>query len=198
MSFISFENGSLDVGRVCETLYFEGGYHSIPDGCKDWGSSEEADVRFPGDTMGKITVYYEDGEAESYPLVLGYTMWYKNMWERDCAPFKNGGADARAVSYLKDALYLYGAYECAEKCYFAVKPKNGKITRITLEKAENKAGGPVFTGVHTSLPDGCDAEFFDTHTVAPGDLPEHVRNSLDALCRILYTYEEDFIDVPEY
>lgn len=198
MSFIPFENGSLYVKEICGTLYFEGGYHSIPDGCKDWGSSEEADARFPGDTMGKITVYYEDGEAESYPLVLGYTMWYKNMWERDCAPFKNGCADARAVSYLKDSLYLHGAYECAEKCYFAVKPENKKIIRITLEKAEDKNGEPVFTGVHTSLPDGCGAEFFSTRTVAPGDVPEHVMKSLDALCHILYTYEDDFKNVPEY
>ncbi|MBP5208652.1 MAG: hypothetical protein J6330_09400 [Clostridia bacterium] len=198
MSFIPFVNGTLDIGETCGTLYFEGGYHSIPDGCKDWGSSEESDARFPGDTLGRITVFYEDGDRDVYPLVQGYTMWYKNMWERDCAPFKNGGADARAVSYLKDALYLYGAYECREKCYFAVKPKNKKVVRITLEKAENKAGEPVFTGVHTSLPDGCGAEFFNMHTVAPGDVPEHVRNSLDALCRILYTYEEDFIDVPEY
>ncbi len=198
MSFISFENGSLDVGKICAALYFEGGYHSIPDGCKDWGSSEEADVRFPGDTMGKITVFYEDGEKEAYPLVLGYTMWYKNMWERDCAPFKNGGADAGAVSYLKDALYLYGAYEGSEKCYFAIKPKNKKITRITLEKAENKNGEPVFTGVYTSVPDGCDEGFFRSRTVLPDGVPERVKKSLDGLCRLLYTYEEDFENVPEY
>ncbi len=198
MSFIPFENGSLTVGKACGTLYFEGGYHSIPDGCKDWGSSEEADARFPGDTLGRITVFYEDGGEDVYPLVLGYTMWYKNMWERDCAPFKNGAPDPRANEYLKGALYLYGAYECREKCYFAVKPKNKKVTHITLEKAENKNGEPVFTGVHTSLPDGCDAEFFVTRLVAPGDVPEHVRNSLDALGRILYTFEDDFENVPEY
>ena len=56
MSFIPFVNSTLDIGETYGTLYFEGGYHSIPDGCKDWGSSEEADVRFPGDTMGYITV----------------------------------------------------------------------------------------------------------------------------------------------
>lgn len=198
MSFKSFKNGVLDLSDVCDTLYFEGGYHSKPDGCPDWGSSEEQDARFPGDTMGKITVFYEDGEAESYPLVLGYTMWYKNMWERDCAPFKNGGADARAVSYLKDSLYLYGAYEGKEKCYFAVRPKNKKVSKITLEKAEDKNGEPVFTGVYTSLPDGCDAGFFIARTVAPGGVPERVHKSLDALCHILYTYGDDFENVPEY
>ena len=198
MSFIPFENGSLTVGKACGTLYFEGGYHSIPDGCKDWGSSEEADARFPGDTLGRITVFYEDGGEDVYPLVLGYTMWYKNMWERDCAPFKNSAPDPRANEYLKGALYLYGAYEGAEKCYFATAPKDKRITRITLEKAEGKNGEPVFAGVHTSLPDGCDAEFFRDHTVDAGEVPVNVRESLDGLCRILYTYEEDFENVPEY
>ena len=198
MSFIPFENGSLTVGKACGTLYFEGGYHSIPDGCKDWGSSEEADARFPGDTLGRITVFYEDGGEDVYPLVLGYTMWYKNMWERDCAPFKNSAPDPRANEYLKVALYLYGAYEGAEKCYFAAVPKDKMVTRITLEKAEGKNGEPVFTGVHTSLPDDRGAEFFRTHTVTPGGVPGHVKDSIDGLCRVLYTYEEDFENVPEY
>ena len=198
MSFIPFENGSLEVGAVCADLYFEGGYHSIPDGCVDWGSSEESNARFPGDTLGKITVFCENGDAKVYPLVLGYTMWYKNMWERDCAPFKNGQPDPRANEYLKDALYLYGAYECAGKCYFAIKPGNSAVTRITLEKADGKNGEPVFTGVYTSLPDGCDAEFFRSRTVAAGEVPGHVKDSIDRLCRILYTFEEDFDGVPEY
>ena len=199
MGFFKFENGTAHVGEeTFDELYFEGGYGSIPDGCKDWGSSEEEEIRFFGDRMGDIEIVYSDNEREIYPLVLGYTIWYKNMWERDCAPFKGKNANEKLVSALKDALYLYGAFEGSEKCVLKITPKQKPISDIFLRKAENKSGEPVFSGFYTNLPDGCGEEFFKSRSVMPGAVPEHVAKSLDTICRALFTYEEDFKGVPEY
>lgn len=111
MSYYALENGTAVIGEVCSVLCFECGYPEKPDGCPDRGSSGEARVRSPGDAPGSISVIYADGVGESYPLVIGYTVRYKSMWERDCAPFNGKRPFADGGKLIINGKEVNGASE---------------------------------------------------------------------------------------
>ena len=57
-------------------LYYVGGYHSIPNGCDAWGTSDRRRNRFIGDRMESFFIEYTNGVTDEIPIILGYTLWF--------------------------------------------------------------------------------------------------------------------------
>ena len=177
---------------------FKGGYHSIPDGCTPWGISENRYNRFIGDRMGSLRLIYEDGTTDEIPLIFGYTLWFKSVWQEGCMPFQTEDADPALVSCLRAALYLKGAYEGEDFCLLRVSARRGKAL-LSAEIVANpeKEGIPVFLQF-TERGDGADP-FFLNHTVDPADpYPPAVRKNIDRINEALLTREEDAAKAPVF
>lgn len=179
-------------------LYFTGGYHSIPNGCTPWGISKDYYNRFIGDPMGRLRITYEDGSVDQVPLIFGYTLWFRNIWEEDCAPFKSKDAVPRMAGILRDTLYLKGAFEGEAACTLCVQAKKGTAVRaVTVEKNPDKEGEPIFTGFATAS--GRPDSFFAAHTVLRDDFyPRAVQAKLDEMNAALLTFEEDYANAPAF
>lgn len=196
MDFFSLPfKGKLMAG---DCLYFTGGYHSIPNGCTPWGISKDYYNRFIGDKMGWLCIAYEDGSVDRVPLILGYTLWFRNIWEEDCAPFKSQEAEPHMTALLQDTLYLKGAFEGEKACILCVQAKKGvAVCAVTVEKNPEKEGTPVFTGVAAAS--GQMDAFFQNHTVLQGDFyPQTVQAKLDEMNAALLTFEEDYANAPVF
>ena len=179
-------------------LYFTGGYHSVPNGCTPWGISKDYYNRFISDPMGYLCISYEDGSVDRVPLIFGYTLWFRNIWEENCAPFKSQEAVPHMTALLQDALYLKGAFEGEEACTLCVQAKKGTaVCAVTVEKNPEKEGAPVFTGVATAS--GQADAFFQNHTVLRDDFyPQTVQAKLDEINAALLTFEEDYANAPVF
>ncbi len=193
-------------GKSFETLYFAGGYHSIPDGCTVWGTSVNRTNRFIGDNMGNIVLHYSDGDIQRIPLIFGYTLWYKSIWREACVPFKSDFAEPEYTEALKISLQLWGAFEGAEECCLAVKPKKKPLEQVSIEGNPEKDGMPLFSGFSPEYTDIINIEddktaipFFASHTVdASVPFPEKISALLDKINRRMLTFEEDYANLLEY
>ena len=150
MKIFKIENISqpLSINALASRLYFTGGYHSDPVGCRMWGSSKDHENRFIGDDMGSIKLTYADGDVDEIPLIMGITLWFHGeVWAEKCAPFKSESEaenDPELISALKQALQLYGAFEDAEKYILCVEPQRKAISSVSFSGNEKKGGHPVF------------------------------------------------------
>ena len=168
MNFILNGNTCETGGSTFGTLYFRGGYHSLPDGCTVWGTSVDRTNRFIGDLMGNIVLEYTDGSTEKVPLVFGYTLWFRTIWREECAPFRSEYAEKEYANALRETLCLCGAYEGAEECCLAVMTAEKPLRRIVIEGNTAKDGFPIFTEVGTE-PFCGDSGFYGSHTVNSAD-----------------------------
>lgn len=198
MNFILNGNTCETGGSTFGTLYFRGGYHSLPDGCTVWGTSVDRTNRFIGDLMGNIVLEYTDGSTEKVPLVFGYTLWFRTIWREECAPFRSEYAEKEYADALRETLCLCGAYEGTEECCLAVMTAGKPLRRIVIEGNTAKNGFPVFTEVGTE-PFCGDSGFYGSHTVNSADpFPERTEKLLHFINRRLLTYEDDYKNPPEY
>ena len=185
-------------------VYVVGGYHSIDTGVPAWGSSNYADIRLIGDTMGTLDIEYTDGTVDSVPLIFGYTMWFYNNWKEKAAPFSNSSPDKQLKDVLTRSLMLKGAFEGNENCVFRIALRDKAIKKINVNDNAEKNGEPVFKNAflvndtNTTLSNkglsfNASNKFFDTHTISSADpFPATIRNDLETLRHALYTYEEDY------
>lgn len=209
-------------------LYAVGGYHSTDTGCPAWGTSDPSDIRFIGDHLGDLVITYADGSADTVPLILGYTLWLHSTWMEIPAPFFGEGKDEALAARLFATLQLYGAWDRRETWVLRVALREDAVTAVevasnpdknparpvlsvytvpwgTVEDQPLKKGEPVFTEAYVTdaetLPFlGEDAPaFFTEHTVHPAALPlQAVKENLDAVCRALHTFDEDFEEAPAF
>lgn len=188
-------------------MFLSGGYHSNPDGCPAWGSSEHRTARFIGDHMGDLVITYSDGALQRVPLVFGYTLWFKNVWwePMPCAPFKTG--DHALAADLRSALYLQGAYEGAAVCYLRIQLLDKNIAAVAIACAPDKEGAPEFNGFYlcpaTPTEAPFNSDFFNEHTVhgytvdthGP-HIPQHVAEALERINSALLTSEDGLLALP--
>lgn len=168
-------------------LTVSGGYHSIPNGCPAWGSSIPRRVRFIGDTMGHLALSYADGTVQRIPLVFGYTLWFKSVWQEPvCAPFKTDGGEALSDA-LKCALFLQGAYEGNETCCLRIQLMDKPLCGVAVEAAEDKEGEPIFDCFTLSDDEAAKDSFFADHTVSGEEIPETVMRAIDQINLALLT-----------
>lgn len=192
-------------------LYFIGGYHSIPTGCDAWGTSDRRRNRFIGDRMGSFLIEYTNGVTDEIPIILGYNLWFKEIWRENCAPFKSEEAVSEMTETLKKALCLLDAFEGLDKTVLRVLTKPLSIKNVTLIPNSEKEGCPVFDGFYLTCGDdktiltggsrdvNAADSFFDSHTVSCADAyPIHIINALKKINDALLTYEDDYRNAPDY
>lgn len=109
MIFQFTENVCHVYGKSFETLYFAGGYHSIPDGCTVWGTSVDRTNRFIGDNMGNIVLCYSDGEIQKIPLIFGYTAMVQNDMERGVRSVQIGFCRVRIYGGSENLITALGS-----------------------------------------------------------------------------------------
>lgn len=216
---IPFHNKAALQGKY---LFLVGGYHSSGKGCPDWGTSDPSDIRFIGDHLGDLTVTYASGARDTVPLVLGYTLWLRSVWEEEPAPFFGEGRREEIAAHLYDALCLYGAWEGKEKWVLRVELQKEAVVSVEITGRKNtdgvsavlwggdksapiKQGEPVFTEGYVTDSEALpfmeeDApDFFAHHTVNPRALPvEEIQAHLRAVCHALHTFDEDFQKAPAF
>lgn len=195
---------------IFQYIYAVGGYHSVDNGAPAWGTASESDSRFFGDRMGDLVITYNDNTTDKIPLVFGYTMWWYNNWQETSAPFKGEGADTTMVKVLKDSLHLYGGFEGEDTCVFKVKVKDKPIKGIKIEDNPDENGNPIFKGVFlvngnpgniksNAISFDTGKAFFDSHTIdSSNPYPDSVKGWLETINRAFNTYEEDYLNAPEF
>lgn len=191
-------------------LYAAGGFHSMDNGCPDWGTSNPKDIRFIGDTMGWIVIQYEDGVTDKVPLIFGYTLWFHSIWEEHPAPFFDRDGNTDMGELLKKTLCVQGAYECEAIGVLKIALQNKPVQSIYVEANEKKSGIPVYYGGYLTDGEYTGAFIGGKIEVQPGDVfytdhtvqaekpyPENYQKALGQMCHALHTFESDFEKAPE-
>lgn len=94
-----------------------------------------------GDNLGQIRLTYADGTEQIYPLILGESIWWGDLFRDYPNPFPT---DAVLRHALADALRLSPAAPVADGRYLAViEPKSAPLRRLSLEANPAKQGNPV-------------------------------------------------------
>jgi hypothetical protein len=100
---------------------------------------------FIGDDMGRIQLNYVDGSTQSFPLVLGESLWWGGIFYANPEPFSS---DAKFREALKKSLRLYPPAPVKDGTYVAViVPKKGLIKDIVVQNSPAKLGEPVIAGI---------------------------------------------------
>jgi hypothetical protein len=199
-----------------EYIYFSGGVNSKDRGCPPWGTTNMHSCLFIGDHAGDIKITYEDGSADTVPLIFGYTLWFNYLWQQDTRdPFDS---DQEARSLLENTLFLKGGYEGNSPYLLRIKLRDKPIKQMELVDQPHKIGEPQFSelrpeGVRSGeaqaeqisaqLDISDSGQFFPTHTVNSADpYPLSVKRNIEQIRKTLMTFEEDFasadhISVPD-
>lgn len=192
-------------------LYLVGGYTSFGVGCTWWGSIKENETQFVGDQIGELVIDYMDQTQTRIPLIIGYNIWFKELFINGMEPFLTGAAqEAETVSALKSALHLSGAWEQTDDPVLKIRVPNKAVKAITIADDPIKPGAPLIKGgylveqdsansLNGEIPITVDHSFFETHTIdAQNPYPAPVQENIKKVCRRIMTYEEDFENVEPY
>src|ERR1700722_1293507 len=111
-----------------------------------WADPTNQSVRYwIGDDLGQIRLNYTDGTTQTFPLVLGESLWFGLPFDRYPEPFPT---DAHLRKAFANALRLYPAKPVKDGNYVAViDPKPAPLQNITIVSSPDKAGAPIITGL---------------------------------------------------
>ena len=115
-----------------------------------WADPNNRSVRyFIGDELGKIHLNYADGSYEAYPLILGESIWWGQLFFLNPNPFPSGPELRRS---LGASLRLYPPAPVPDGKYVAsIVPRPIPIRSITVEDSPAKTGAPVVSGITLEL-----------------------------------------------
>lgn len=143
---LPFANGSarLEIGGSAKHIYLLGMAEDAGISC--WADPNDHSVRFfIGDNLGQIRLNYADGSTETFPLILGESVWFGRPFYRYQQPFPT---DAGLRKAFADALNLYPPAPVQDGNYLAViTPKPVLIQSITIENSPNKRGTLILNGL---------------------------------------------------
>jgi len=145
---IAVENGSsaVELGCRVKRLFLLGMTTSLDQGCPCWFTPEVYSLRFfIGDSMGAVKVMYENGVVDTYPLVLGESLWWGRRFTQFPEPFVS---NAKAADALRKSLKLYPAGPAPDGRYLAtITPRPIAIKSIQVTDTSAKAGTAVIVGL---------------------------------------------------
>ena len=135
----------LDIGAAAKHIFLLGMTEDAST-ISCWADPTNQAVRYwIGDHLGEIRLNYADGTTQTFPLVLGESLWFGFPFYHYQEPFPT---DAHLRKTFADALRLYPAQQVADGNYVAViDPKPAPITSITIISTPDKAGAPIITGL---------------------------------------------------
>jgi hypothetical protein len=138
-----------------------------------WTDPLDQSTRFwVGDKLGEIRLQYANGITETYPLILGESVWWGRIFYDYSEPFET---DAQLRKAFTSAIRLYPPRPVADGNYIAViKPKDVPLQSITVEVSAEKRGTIGIRGI-TLEPAGTN-EIANTTALPPGNFaPELAR-----------------------
>jgi len=206
-------DGANQIGA--DYLLISGGIDNIDKGSPGWGTTDPSKFRMIGDYGGEIRIMYDNGSADTIPLVYGYTLWFKNNWIWGKEPFIT---DTSASALLTNTLFLKNLYNRNEDYILKIRLRKRNIRSIGYFDNQLKDGlinqwRFQFTGVRHGKPmadrisvrfDTSDVQgFFNRHTIdTVNTYPLCIKNNLRKLMYLLYTFSFDYagvkkVDIPQ-
>lgn len=187
-------------------------------GVRAWADPHDESVRyFVGDKLADIRLVYVDGTKQTFPLILGESVWWGGLFYQYPNPFPT---DAHLRNALEQALRLYPAAPVEDGRYVAViLPQAAPLQRIEMEGSVLKKGsiavggitvecaeGDGLTGPSVSAAGNPSAELLEFAHKKPlrseGTDEEEAQQRLNTLRSALYTSDTQFlqtvrVQVPE-
>ena len=198
--------GQIQVGGAVKEIFLLGMTEDARISC--WADPRDYAGRFfIGDDLGSIRLNYADGTTETYPLVLGESVWFGQPFYRYQEPFPT---DPNLRKAFAAALRLYPPAPVKDGAYLAViTPKTAPLQSIIVQGSPAKHGTPVIAGVTVEttasaelsgaiavVPDAFSPEFRefiqDKALRRSGEDTAAARSALENLRRALYSNERDF------
>jgi len=185
---------------------------------------QEREVQvYIGKQLGTMLIHYEQGSADSIPMIMGSTMWFSNHWTHGAShnvsvPTKEPFASRpEYMTQLRNTLLVKedifeGSFASDYKHYYlAVKPRPQMISFIELVDNSDTRGRPMISaitlkgkkqkGLHSFKK--IQAEAADLETRIDVTRPPDYLAEAAGLAKILYTSESDLpehadvISIPE-
>lgn len=187
-------------------------------GVRAWADPNDESVRyFVGDKLGDIRLVYVDGATQTFPLILGESVWWGGLFYQHPNPFPT---DPHLRNALELSLRLYPAAPVEDGRYVAViVPQAAPLQRIEIDSSALKKGSvavagitvecaedDAITGPNVPAAGNPSAEILDFARQKPlrqeGTDEDGAQQRLDTLCRALYTSDAQFqravpVQVPE-
>lgn len=115
-----------------------------------WSDASSYAARFfVGDHLGDIRLHYADGSTESYPLILGESVWEGLSFYQTREPFPT---DAHLRATFANALRLYPAAPTDDGNYVAViQPKDAPLASIEIVGSKEKRGSVTIAGITVEI-----------------------------------------------
>ena len=146
-----------------------------------------------GDVCATVHVEYADGSADSFPLVVGESLWWGDKFVKYPEPFLSH-APSRETLWASLRLYPRQAVSDAEGYFLALGCARKPIARIALENG--KGGPPLILGVY--ITDNLPAELAP-YALPAGDANADAREvALRALEDVSLSTKRNFPDHFEY
>lgn len=168
-------DGALDVkvGAQARRIYLLGMTETMRP--QAWSDASSYAARFfLGDHLGDIRVHYADGSTQSFPLILGESVWWGLPFYQAREPFPT---DARLRAAFNQAIRLYPAAPTDDGNYVAViDPKPAAIASIEIVGSPEKRGSVAIEGITAELaPEG---RIPGAIPIPAGDFPADFRQFL--------------------
>jgi hypothetical protein len=138
----------VDVGARVERIFLLGMTESAK--ISGWSEPTNYSMRyFIGDQLGQIQLDYADGTQQTFPLILGQSIWWGPPFNR--LPEQIPGRTRLPESFAA-ALRLYPPAPVEDGNYIAViVPGSASLRSITIESSPLKQGRPVIAGITLEL-----------------------------------------------
>lgn len=206
LNFSSNAPATVPIGGQVKRIFLLG--MTEPPNIHCWMDPRDYSIRFfIGDELGDIRLNYADGSTETYPLVLGESIWWGQAFYQYPEPFPT---DARLRQALAAALRVYPPTPVKDGRYVAViTAKPVPLQSITFTSSPAKQAVPVIDGI-TVEPDSTNEisgaiaapagnepaefeRFIRKHSLcSAGELDGPVQSALAALHQALYSSDENY------
>jgi len=107
-----------------------------------WSSPNDYRYRyFIGDNLGQVRLNYADGSTQTFPLILGESVWFGKTFYQSPNPFPT---DAGLRSAFASSIHLYPAAPVEDGKYVAmIVPRTTALRSIEIENSPTKKGSVV-------------------------------------------------------
>ncbi len=209
-AFTQYTDVEIPCGISAKKIHLVGMVNSVDRGQPVWSPPNIYNRFFIGDTLGTITIKYENSTEDNVPLILGYTAWWY-YGAHNSEPFLS---DPEKQT-LEDTLYVkYTGQPNGYANFLVLQPRTNIIEKIILKNNKSKEGFPMLTGLSfEALDDETNTGGFpvvgvsstetgtwlSAHSVTTETFYADFDDSqLDSLRETIYTRDEDFDDLIPY
>lgn len=214
---------TIPVNAEAEVLYLLGMINQgWENGVAHWGEHAETlnkreDQVYIGKQLGSLFIEYEDGTADSIPIIFGSNMWFSSHWSHGGShnvsvptrePFASRTEymnELRRNLLVKEDFHEASSASDYKHYFLAVRPRAKKITSLVLQDDPDTRGQPLISGISLLGKKQKGLHSFKKTNVAFSDLesqidvsdPPDYQARASRLASILYTRKSDLPEDPD-